>query len=177
MQHRWNTKTSIILLQADTKKRRGLQFVRVVSATDEQSINLQRTRHYNAKINMEAECNFDEVNLESMRPVQRSSWQICMKRWVAAESCPSMCDRRGSVLGCVICQFSALPTHLGSQAKASTGLGKYFHWSLFSVMVPVGGALQGWFLTEPPGCALYFREASTNLWWHQCARSSSFSDE
>ena len=63
MQHKWN----IILLQADTKKR-GLQFVRVVSATDEQRINLQRTRHYNAKINMQPNCNFHEINLETMRP-------------------------------------------------------------------------------------------------------------
>ena len=39
----------------------------------------------------------------------------------------------------------ALPTLVGSQNQVSTVLGKYFHWSSFSVTVPLGGHWQGWF--------------------------------
>ena len=57
--------------------------------------------------------------------------------------------------------YPALPTLIGSQYQVSAVLGKYFHWSSFSVMVPVGGCWRGWFLLtgspwKPHCCASYF---------------------
>ena len=54
-----------------------------------------------------------------------------------------------STMFCQQIYYPALPTSVGSQNQVSTGLGKYFHQSSFTVTVPVGGSWQDWFqLTE-----------------------------
>ena len=76
--------------------------------------------------------------------------------------------------------YPTLLTLVGSQNQV-VRLGKYFHWSSFSITVPVGGHWQGWFPLsrspwKPPCCASYLCRAPTNLSWHQFP-SSSIADE
>lgn len=105
--------------------------------------------------------------------VHQSSLQICMcNLWGGGRGLPCHMPVCSCYLSCL--QFAylmiiadnclPLPTHLGSQAKINTWLGKNICRSSFGMMVSVGGRLQDWlplagFPWKPPCYASYFLKA------------------
>jgi len=74
-------------------------------------------------------------------------------------------------------QHPALPTPQRKWFMVGIGSCNFLHWSVFSVIVLIGGHLQSWFLLTGllwilPAVPGIFAGPPTNLWWHQFPSSS-----